>query len=202
MEGKVNYTVVGIFVVVLMVLLFFMVFWFTTYSRTQQYKPYLLYVHEDVTGLSVDSAVRFNGVQVGFVQSIKLDESNPKLVKLLLQIEPHVRITTSTYALLNAQGITGVIYVNLKSSTVEAPLLKAQPGEKSPVIPARPSLLMQLSSVLPEVTKDIQQLSASIAQVLDVPNRQSISNSLKNVEHFTQTLSNNADILVKNLYKL
>ncbi len=197
MEGKVNYTVVGMFVVILTALLFAMIFWLTAYTRTEEYKTYLVYVHEDVTGLSVDSPVRFNGVQIGFVESIHLDEKNPKLVRLQLHVEPDVPITTSTYAMLNAQGITGVIYVNLKSKTIEAPPLETKPGEKYPVIPSKPSLLMQLSTVLPEVTKDIQQLSASIAQVLDASNRQSISSSLKNIESFTQTLSNNSATLAK-----
>lgn len=202
MEGKVNYTVVGIFVVLLSALLLIMIFWLTAFSHTQKYKSYLLFVREDVTGLSIDSPVRFNGVQVGFVKSIHLDKNNPKLVKLSLQIQANVPITTSTFAMLNAQGITGVIYVNLKSRTVHAPLLTAKPGQKLPVIPTKPSLLMQLSTVLPEVTKDIQRLSSSIAQVLDLSNRQSIAKTLKNVENFTQSLSDNTDIIQKNLYEL
>ena len=202
MEGKVNYTAVGIFVVILTALLFVMVFWLTSYTGQKKYKSYLVYVHEDVTGLSVDSPVRFNGVEVGFVKSIHLDGHNPKLVRLTLDVEENVRITTTTYAMLNAQGITGVIYVNLKASTVEAPLLSPPPGEKLPVIPAKPSLLMQLSTVLPEVTKDIQKLSSSISKLLDQPNRESIGNSLKNVENFTQGLSDNTKLIEANLHEL
>lgn len=202
MEGKVNYTVVGVFVIVLTALLFALVIWLTAYTDTEKYKTYVVYVHEDVTGLTEDSPVRFNGVQVGFVKSIKLDSQNARLVRLQLEIEPQVRITTSTYAMLNAQGITGVIYVNLKAGSEEDGLLKALPGQPYPVIPSKPSLLMQLSAVLPEVTNDLHHLSSSLAQVFDKKNRQSISDTLQNTQIFTKTLSDNSDLIEKNLMEL
>lgn len=192
MQSRVNYTVVGIFVVVLTTFLLIAIFWLSMVSGTAQYHTYLVYVHEDVTGLSSESPVRFNGVKVGYVRSVRLDPLNPKLVRLELGIAPGTPITTSTYAILNAQGVTGVVYVNLKAETEAAPLLTAAPGQKYPVIPSKPSLLVQLSTVLPEVTKDIQKLSASVAQVLDTQNRQSITDSLHNISVVTKTLADNA----------
>lgn len=192
MEGKINYTTVGIFVIVLVSFLFTAIIWLTTEGHGKSYRTYLVYVHEDVTGLNVESPVRFNGVKVGFVDQIRLDRRNPKLVKLALRIEKNVTVTTSTYAILNAQGITGVVYVNLKAETELAPPLVALPGHRYPVIPSRPSLLMQLSAVLPEVTKDIRGLSASIAQVLDKENRTSIKDSLKNIQIVTKALADNS----------
>jgi len=192
MQGKVNYTVVGIFVVVLTTILFITIFWLSTMGHGKFYRSYLVYVHEDVTGLSVESPVRFNGVKIGYVQSMRLDKKNPKLVKIMLRIEPGVPITTSTYAMLNAQGVTGVVYVNLKAATETSAPLIALAGQSFPVIPSRPSLLMQLSTVLPEVATDVQQLSASVAEVLDAQNRLSIKTSLKNIATVTQTLADNS----------
>ena len=163
MESKVNYTVVGIFVVVLSVCLIAGIMWLTTFGQAKLYRTYWVYVQEDVTGLSTESPVRFNGVKVGYVESIHLDSHNSKLVTLVLRIQPDVNITTSTYAILNAQGITGVVNVNLKAGTEKAPPLLPAKGDPYPVIPSRPSFLMQLSTVLPEVTKDIQKLSANVA---------------------------------------
>lgn len=192
MQGKVNYTAVGFFVVVLSAFLAITIFWLSTMSGNKHYSTYLVYVHENVTGLNVESPVRFNGVKVGYVQAINLDIRNPKLVKLKLGIAPDVRITTSTYAILNEQGITGVVYVNLKAATETAPLLTVTAGEPYPVIPSKPSLLMQLSTVLPEVTKDIQNLSASIAELLDKENQESITSSLKNISQITKVMADNS----------
>ena len=192
MQSKVNYTVVGLFVVVLTAFLFILIIWLGSIGHGKEYQTYLVYVHEDVTGLSAESPVRFNGVSVGYVQSLELDINNPKLVKLVLRIEKNTPVTTSTYAILNEQGVTGVVYVNLKAETETAPLLKAAPNEPFPIIPSRPSLLMQLSSVLPEVTKDIQNLSTNVSKILDKDNQQSIKDSLQNIAVVTKTLSDNS----------
>lgn len=202
MESKVNYTNVGLFVIILTAFLCVAIVWLTTEGHGKEYRTYVVYVHEDVTGLSDESPVRFNGVKVGFVHDIALDHHNPKLVKLELRIERNVNITTSTYAILNAQGITGVVYVNLKAETESAPKLVAETGQRFPVIPSRPSLLVQLSTVLPEVTKDIQGLSASIAQVLDTENRNSIKDSLKNIQVFTKALADNSADLTASMQSL
>lgn len=202
MEGRVNYTLVGIFVVVLSAMLLIAIFWLTTSGGQKKYNTYLLYVHEDVTGLSVDGPVRFNGVKVGYVQKIELDPHNPRLVKLTLKIQSKTPVTTTTSATLNVQGITGVIYVNLKAASVTAPLLRAKPGESFPVISAKPSLLMQLSAVLPELTKDIQELSRSISQVMDAKNRAHLSATIQNISHFTKTLSDNSDNLTETMQSL
>lgn len=192
MQGRVNYTVVGIFVVVLTAFLFIAIVWLSTSSGNKEYRTYLVYVHEDVTGLSAESPVRFNGVKVGYVDSVNLDASNPRLVRLQLAIEPGIPITTSTYAILNAQGVTGIVYVNLKAETETAPLLVAEKGEPYPIIPSRPSLLMQLSTVLPEVAKQIQNLSSSVSELLDAKNRASIQTTLKNMSKITQTFADNS----------
>lgn len=202
MQGKVNYTAVGFFVVVLTAFLAITIFWLSTMSGNKHYSTYVVYVHENVTGLSVESPVRFNGVKVGYVQSINLDAKNPKLVKLKLGIAPDVRITTSTYAILNEQGITGVVYVNLKAETETAPLLTASAGQPYPIIPSKPSLLMQLSTVLPEVTKDIQNLSASIAELLDKENQESITSSLKNISLVTKVMADNSSDFTETMKSL
>src|SRR3989338_738914 len=116
MQGKVNYTVVGVFVVVLTAVLLMTVIWLSTIGHGKLYRTYWVYVHEDVTGLNEESLVRFNGVKVGYVESITLDQQNSKLVKIVLRVEPDVVITTGTYAMLNVQGLTGVVYVLNKNN--------------------------------------------------------------------------------------
>ena len=193
MQSKVNYSVVGLFVVILTAALFILIIWLSSAGHGKDYQTYLVFVHEDVTGLSPESPVRFNGVGVGYVKSIELDPKNPRLVRLALRIERKAPVTTSTYAILNAQGVTGVVYVNLKAETETAPRLVAAPGQLYPIIPSRPSLLMQLSAVLPEVTKNLKNLSVNVAAVLDKDNQASIKDALQNIDVITKTLADNSE---------
>jgi len=195
MENKTNYVVVGIFVIVLCFALIAFIFWLSAMKHDKTYKTYLVYVHEGVSGLSVQSPVRYNGVPVGFVDAIDLDANNPQLVRLTLNLQEGTPVTTSTVASLDAQGVTGVINVELKAETVDAPILKALPGQKYPVIPAKPSLLMQLSEVLPEVTKNMQTVGESVGKLLNQQNRQAIADSLQNIAAFTHSLKENTQHL-------
>ncbi len=202
MDSKVNYTVIGLFIVSMLVVLVMTFFWMSTEKHGQKYKIYLVYLHEEVSGLAVQSLVRYNGVPVGYVQEISLDAKNPQLVKIELAISEKAPITTSTVASLNAQGITGIVFVGLSSETVNAPALQAEPGQQYPIIPSRPSLLMQLSEVLPEVTREIASVSNNINRVLDDQNRQAFRDTLENMAKVTDTLARNSDNLNESLVSL
>ena len=201
-ESKVHYSVVGFFVVLLGSALIAVFFWLTTVKHDKVYKTYLVYVHEEVTGLSLDSPVRYNGVPVGYVKSVKLDPNNPQLVRIILLIEEGTPITTSTVATLRTQGITGVLYLGLKAKTENAPLLRAKRGEPYPIIPAEPSLLVQLSEVLPRITHTVNNIGKSVEKILSAQNQQALSDTLQNMSKFTDMLADNSkslDATVKSL---
>lgn len=192
MDTKVNFTIVGLFIVLLTAVLIILIFWLTTFKHPEKYNTYVVYVHEEVSGLSVQSPVRYNGVNVGYVSKITLNPKDPQQVILQLKIKQGTPITTSTIATLSAQGITGMDYIGLKALTAEAPPLKAKPGEDYAVIPSEPSLLMKLSTALQEITTTIKDVSTSINQIFDEKNRTAISDSLQNISKITATLEKNA----------
>src|SRR6185437_15911483 len=61
-----------------------------------------------VGGLSVQSAVRFQGVPVGHVESMTLDQERPGRVLIRIAVEPTTPVTDETWAELDVQGITGL----------------------------------------------------------------------------------------------
>lgn len=199
MDSKVNYTIVGIFVLLLGAAMVAIALWLTTLRQEQNVDFYLTYVREEVSGLNVQSPVRFNGVKVGYVKSIGLNPKDPQQVEILMAINEGTPVTTSTVAILQAEGITGIKYIGLKALTAEAPLLVAQKGELYPVIPSEPSLLVQLGTAIQEITDSIKNLTSDVNKVFDTQNRQALKNSLQNVEKVTQTLANNAKEIDKSL---
>lgn len=192
MGSRAHFTVIGLFVVLLAAAGLGIFYWLSVHKHDETYKTYLLFVHEDVSGLSVQSSVRFNGVRVGYVDQIILDPTNPQLVRIILNIAEGTPITTATVATLNSQGITGVVYVGLKATQINAPPLLPKPGEKYPVIPARPSLLVQLSEVLPQITQKIQVVGDSIAALLNQQNRAAVADTLQHISKFTEMLADNS----------
>ncbi len=192
MDNKVNYTVVGVFVIVLAVLMVTIFLWLTTMKHDQFTETYVTYIRDDVSGLNVQSSVRFNGVKVGYVSSILLNEKDPQQVEIIMKLAKGTPITTSTVATLNPQGITGLDYVGLKAKTNNAAPLRRQSGQRYPVILAEPSLLMRVTTVAQEITDSISQLTEDVNRVLDKRNRLAVRNTLSNLEKITDTLSNNS----------
>ncbi len=191
MDAKTNYTVVGIFVVILTTAMIALGLWLTSSQRTQHYVYYITYMREEVSGLSEQNAVRYNGVKVGYVDSISLNPKDPQQVEIVLALQEGTPVTTSTVAILRSEGITGIDYIGLQSLTSDAPLLILQKGQKYPVIPSEPSLLTKLSTSLPELADSINKLTDDVGKIFDDKNRVAIQASLANMQKITDTLAKN-----------
>ncbi len=70
MESKVNYTLVGVFVLLMSSLLIAFAFWLGKYNDSASaYAHYKVYLTESVAGLAPEAAVKFHGVDMGKVAS-------------------------------------------------------------------------------------------------------------------------------------
>lgn len=189
MEPKANYTIVGLFVVVLLAAIIITAIWLSAGVSHKQYKLYRVYMNESVAGLSPNSPVQYNGVTVGRIRSIHLNAKNPQQVKLLLAIEAKTPITKSTTATLMSQGLTGIAYIGLRSDSSDLTPLRRQPGEEYPVIKTSPSLMMRLDTVLSGLSTNLTQISDELHSLLDAENRAAFKQTLQNVNQLTATLT-------------
>lgn len=189
MGTNTNYTAVGFAVLLLTIGSIVTFLWLSVGFDKKSYRMYQVYMNEPVYGLSVQSHVKFNGVNVGTIRDISLDKQNPQQVMLLVKVEELTPITTTTTAIIQSQGLTGLRYIELQAGNSGAEPLEAIEGEEYPVIPSRPSLMLQLNTNLTEVTDNFQQVTDSIANVLDAENAKSIKSSLRNIDRFTSILS-------------
>ena len=101
------------------------------------YDRYYAFMRESVAGLSVNSTVKYRGVDVGRVKEIALSPENPEEVRLVLDIDRGTPIKTDTIAVLETQGLTGLATLNLTGGSRDAPPLQATEGQEYPVIKTR-----------------------------------------------------------------
>ena len=134
MEPKVNYTVVGLFIALLGAAALAGVLWLSRTDYRGVYDRYYTFMDESVSGLSTDSSVKYHGVDVGRVKQIALNPDNPEQVRLALDLLRGTLVKEDTVAVLETQGLTGITTVNLRGGSRASPPLKAQPGERYPVI--------------------------------------------------------------------
>jgi len=190
MESKVNYAVIGFFVLVLGAALIGITLWLSAgkFERVT-YDTYLAYTSESVSGLSVNAPVKYRGVEVGKVRDIALDPDNPEQVRLRLEIERGTPVKEDTVATLSSQGLTGIAFVDLTGGSRDSPLLRAKPGVQYPVITTGPSLLTRVDTALTNTLANVNALIVDLHALADPQNRAAIRNILANVESISKSLA-------------
>lgn len=194
MESKVNYTLVGLFVLLLTAGAVAAVAWLTAATDRKRYDTYRVYVTESVTGLNLNAAVRYKGVTIGKVTYIDLDPDNPERVELRLQIEETAPIRAGTVAKLISQGITGLVNIELSGGN-NTPPLKPTSDDPLPIITSGPSLVTQLEDTF-------KDLSQTLKILLSAENVMAFSQTLSNIEKITSALTGRSDALERNLANL
>lgn len=197
MEDKVNYTLVGVFVLALGAALVAGVLWLAAGTFGQKrYETFESIIQESVSGLNVDAPVKYLGVDVGKVRQIRLDPNNPKHVQLLLLIERGTPIKQDTLAVLRTQGLTGIAYVELSGGSVDSPPLVATVEGELPSIRSKPSLTSRLESELTTVLANLNRTSVSLTAALDQDNRAQLKKILAATAELTQALAAQKQALI------
>lgn len=190
MEEKVNYTVVGIFVLLLGTALIGGVLWLSSgKSYRTVYDTYQTYMNESVSGLNLNAPVRYRGVEVGRVQKITLAPDNVEQVQLTLGIERGTPVKVDTVALLQTHGLTGLTFVELTGGSRESPALKKLDGAEFPVIGTGPSLMTRLDTSVTALLANLNRTSENFNALLDDDNRRAIKHSLADIEILSRTLA-------------
>ena len=195
MDTNPNYTLVGAFVILLVSAITISIIWLSSGLSTVNYKYYRVYSQESVSGLNLDAAVEFNGVNVGEVREISIDQTNPHLVRLLLKIKEDTPVTQGTVASVTSKGLTGIAFLALKDEGNDLRPLTVEPGEEYPIIPTSPSIFMRLDSALSSLTKNFETIAHSFNALLDKENLKSFKSILNNLNQFSLSLANNTERL-------
>jgi len=183
METKVNYALVGAFVLVLSLAVVAGVLWVSAGGTTRKdYDTYLAFSNESVSGLNRQAPVKYKGVVVGSVQEIGLDPEDPQRVRLVLAIERGVPIKRDTVAVLTLQGLTGIAFLDLEGGSKDSPLLAPTQDGGYPVIATRPSLFRRLDTQASALVADLTQTAQSINRVLDDDTRAAFQRTMRDLD--------------------
>lgn len=183
METKVNYALVGAFVLVFGIAIIAGVLWISSGGVTRKaYDTYLAYFTESVSGLNPKSPVKYRGVNVGFVEAIELDAEDPNRVRVVLSIEEGVPIRQDTVATLSSQGLTGIAFLDLEGGDPSSPPLAHDGEGRPPVIATRPSLFRRLDAQTSALVANLSQTSESVNALLDAETRASLQRSVRDLE--------------------
>ncbi len=159
MARQVSSKALGIFVTLGAILGIAVIIWVGASKYFEKGDRYVTYFDESVQGLQRDSAVKYRGVDVGRVESIRVAPDN-RLIEIVMKINLKEDVEQNAVATLRVAGITGIVFVELDRRDPEEPDLSPRIAfaAEYPIIPSKPSQLRQIFSGIDDIVEKIKQV--------------------------------------------
>ncbi len=190
METKVNFTIVGIFVLLFGISILGFAFWLMKFGSGQDYKYYHIYIEESIAGLSKDSSVKYLGVDAGVVDKIEVNPTNTQQVKITVKLQDELLIKEDMTATLKFYGLTGLAYLEIKGFDTSAKVLEIKAGE-IPVIKSSPSVYIKLDDSLSMIASKLAIVLDKLDIFFKEQNLDNIENTLSDIRQITDTINQN-----------
>ncbi|MEH6693927.1 MAG: MlaD family protein [Hyphomonas sp.] len=182
METRANYALIGAFVLIAAFAIAGFVMWLGQSQFRQDFKAYDI-VFEGPVSLEEGASVRYIGIKVGEVSTVRIDRADPSKVRARIRIDRETPIRTDSTASIQLAGITGVTFVQITAGSGQA--LEARAGEPVPVIRAERTQLDQLFAGGAQVLGNANRSIEKINLVLTDENVASFTATLRNIELIT-----------------
>jgi phospholipid/cholesterol/gamma-HCH transport system substrate-binding protein len=153
---------------------------FKNIQSVRQQSPLRIVFEGSAAGLRKGGSVNFDGVQVGEIKSLKLD--NPRKIVALVMLDNDAPIRKDTVVGLEFQGLTGVAAISLTGGAAAAP-----------PVPLDEDGIPTLGADLTEI-ESIRDTLHKVDRIL-VGNQSTIKDALLNFETYTASLASKGDAI-------
>jgi len=179
MENRAHAILAGLFVVLLSVATAVALWWFS--GSREPMREVVLVSQGNVTGLNLQAAVRFRGIDAGRVDEITIDPKDPRDILVRISLREDLPLTRGTTASLGYQGVTGLAFVQLEDQGKDLRPLDTPAGE-APRVVLSPSLLDELSDVAVTALQQFKTVASQIQHLFADENLGRMGETLKRLE--------------------
>lgn len=188
METRARHVLIGLFTVLAAVLALLFTLWLSQQSE-RDFHFYDIAFEEAVTGLSRGSTVEFNGIRVGDVIDLRIDDKNSRNVYARVRVESTAPVRTDTKATLVPVGITGTSLIRLTSGEDPNSQPLVSTDVTIPTIMATPSPMSKLLAGGEDVLYNFNELLIGARNLFSQENVASLSRTLAQLEQTTAALA-------------
>ena len=135
-----------------------------------------------LSGLETGSPVKYSGIRVGRVDSVRIDPKDVSVILVELSLDHGTPVAEDTKANLGSQGITGLKYIELSRGSAKARV--RAPGEE---IPAGSSAFDSLANQAGDIATKVQTVLDRVAVLLGPEQNDRIARILERSEHLLAT---------------
>lgn len=170
----------GIFVLISSLLLLVLIGYFAArnlFERQENY--YVAFSDVSVSGLEVGSSVKFMGIDVGSIASIRIDPDDVNTIIVELTLQEGTPVKEDAKADIVAMGITGLKTIEIRGGSEEADFL--EPGD---YIPAGSSLAEDLTGKAEVIYLKLEQVLNNLEDFTAPDNIRAFSEAAENIGAF------------------
>lgn len=197
METKANYVLIGAATIVGTLLILLFATWITTGDLRRGSNEYDVVFDDPVRGLSEGGEVRFNGIKIGEVESLRIDPDNNNRVIARIRVQSDVPVKNDTEGQLEPVGLTGVTLIQLSTGSADAELLRPAFGAPPPRIQGRGSQIDVIVARGEEVAMRASEAMAAVRDLLTDENIARVTRTLQNLEAVSQQLAERDSVITQ-----
>lgn len=192
METKAHHILVGAFVLIASAMLIGVILWLGKGSVDRDMHFYEVVFDDEVSGLTPGSPVEYSGITVGDVQNLRLDENDPRVVRVRIRVAADTPVRADTGARLGLANITGSALIRLYGGTPDSPRVTGT-SEEPEIIIADRSGINRLLANSESLLNDVNSLMQNVNALFNDQNTQRVSSTLDNIEQITTMLARQQD---------
>ncbi|WP_167755838.1 MlaD family protein [Vitreimonas flagellata] len=198
METKANYILIGAATIVGALLIMFFAMWISSSEFRRGYNEFDVVFDDPVRGLTEGGEVRFNGIKVGEVDSLRIDPDNTNRVIARVRVSTDVPVKTDTSAQLEPIGLTGVTLIQLSAGSADAELLRPQGfGAPPPRIQGRGSQIDILVARSEDIALRASEAMAAVRDLLTDENIARVTRIVRNLETVSEQLADRNSVVTQ-----
>jgi len=188
MESEVNYSRVGIFVLLGSIFLIGSLVWLSKFYTANSSDLYLIYFGDhSLDGLQKDSVVSMKGIRVGSVKDYEISVDDIQKVKVTISLDQGIPVKTDTRAVLRRNLLTGLAKIDLVGGTQHSDLLMSKDGY--PEIKEDVTDFDRIANSVPELLEKVESIASRLTMVLSDDNLKHFGETLTSLDKFTKGLS-------------
>jgi phospholipid/cholesterol/gamma-HCH transport system substrate-binding protein len=197
METKANYVLIGGATIAGVVLMLLFGLWMANSEFNRGYNEFDVVFADPVRGLAQGGEVRFNGIKIGEVRSLRIDPDNSNRVIARIRVSTDVPVRQDSDARLEPIGLTGVTLIQLSAGSANSPLLTRAFGAPPPRMQGHGSQIDVILARSEDIVLRASEAMAAVRDLLTDENIAHVTHIIQNLDSVSTQLADQRGIIAQ-----
>jgi phospholipid/cholesterol/gamma-HCH transport system substrate-binding protein len=167
METRAHHLLIGGFAIGITILIALFVMWLSKAQFDAEWKEYRIAFEGSVSGLRKSADVLYNGVKMGEVREIKIDDKDPNIILTLIRVQAQTPVNADSVATLESQGLTGLSAVLISGGDKDSKPLTKRDRDNYLLIKSKRSVFAEIFADAPSLLRQGNELLGKINALVD-----------------------------------